>query len=358
MKKLDRYIIHHFLFALGISALVLLGVYLVVHFFTSLQDFIQIHQENTFLFILKYYLCRLPLILLMLLPIITLVAAMLTVTKFIRDNEFIPVFSAGISIYRALLPVFGLALLISGLMFLLDEEIIPRLRQDLSRTDKILKSEGSDYNILTHDGMNSSIFIKEYDYIKKVMHKVSVTKCNKENKLEAKIIAETGCWEERENPGWYLYDGVAYSYDEQGLRKGLPERFAESGYLLTTDLTPEDMEKTGDILSYTEISDIRKLINRYPHQAYLKVKLYNKITFPLTNLILLALGLPFVLIGESRNFFIGIGICLSVGIIFFLVQFLFESLGTKGIIQPALATGAPLVLFGLIALILFRQVRT
>ncbi|MEK7447979.1 MAG: LptF/LptG family permease [Planctomycetota bacterium] len=371
MKKIDRYVLNQFVLTLGVTTLVLSGLYLIVHFFTNIQEFTMVSHKNILGFIIKYYLYRIPLILLDLIPIITLVAAMVTITRFIKTNELTPMFSAGLSIYRILVPVFIIALVISILMFFIDEKIIPAFNENISQTDKILTSEGQERYILTYDNRYSTVLIKNYDYTNQTMHQVSITECNENNSLRAKLIAETASWEiafsetspafggaSRLSQGWYLYNGVVYSYDESGFRKGPPRRFGPEGYLWSTDLTPADLAKTDDTLSYTESAKLKKMITQYPHQNYLKVKFYNKITFPLVNIILLLLGLPFVLIGESKNFFTGVGICLAVVIIFFMVQFFFESLGTKGFIHPLISAWFPLVFFGLIAVLLFGRVRT
>ncbi|MCK4908991.1 MAG: LptF/LptG family permease [Planctomycetes bacterium] len=362
LKKLDRYVLKQFILTLSVTALVLLGLYLIVHFFTKIQDFIEISHKNIFLFIVKYYFYRLPMIILDLIPLITLVAAMVTITLFIKTNELTPMFSAGLSIYRILVPIFVFAFFISVFMFFLDEKIVPTLKADISQTEKILKSEGQERYILTHDENNSTVLIQSYDYTEKMMRKVSITECGEGNTLQSKLIAETARWINNEKdtaPGrWQLYHGTAYFYDQSGRRKGPPRKFAEDGYAWTTDLTPTDLARTDDTLSYTELSRLKKMILKYPHQNYLKVKFYSKMALPLVNLILLFLGLPFVLIGESKNFFAGVGICLVVCIIFFMFQFFFESLGTKGLVNPIVAVWFPLVFFGGVAVFLFQKVRT
>ncbi len=101
-----------------------------------------------------------------------------------------------------------------------------------------------------------------------------------------------------------------------------------------------------------------ELVNQYPHQNYLRVKLYKKIATPFTSLVLLLLGLPLILISESRNVFLGSGICLVVGIMFFVVLFITELMGIQGVIAPAIAVFLPLVLLSVVALGLMKKVKT
>ena len=370
IRKLDRYVIVTFILALGVSTLVLAGLYMIVHFFTSLSDFIAIRQEKIFLFIIQYYFYRFPLILLELLPIITLIAAMLTVTQLIRRNELVPIFSAGISIYRVLRPIFILAALISVLMFVMDEKVVPLLTYSLSKTDKILESEGMGRYLILRN-QNDSVVIEGYNYIKKRMYDVTVTKYSPSGEVQSQIFAQKGNWvnptrrspvaradEGNGNIGWHFSNGVIYFYDADGHRKGPPFYFGREGFRPALTLKPEDLDKTEATISYAEMAELQKLIQEYPHQVYLKVRLYQKIASPLSNFILLMLGLPFILMGETRNFWAGSAICLFVSLAYFMTRFLAEELGLKAVLSPQVATGLPLVLFGLIALGLARKIRT
>ena len=63
-------------------------------------------------------------------------------------------------------------------------------------------------------------------------------------------------------------------------------------------------------------------------------------------------------ISESRNVFLGSGICLVVGIMFFVVLFITELMGIQGVIAPAIAVFLPLALLAVVALGLMKKIKT
>ena len=121
IRKLDYYVLKSFLFALTISILALLGLYIVIHFFTNISDFIEITQQEIFIFIPRYYLIRLPIILYKLIPIMMLIAVMIAVARLMKPRDLIAMLSAGIGIHRIVLPIFIAVLVIIGIMYFISE---------------------------------------------------------------------------------------------------------------------------------------------------------------------------------------------------------------------------------------------
>jgi len=376
IRKLDYYVLKSFLFALTISILALLGLYIVIHFFTNISDFIEITQQEIFIFIPRYYLIRLPIILYKLIPIMMLIAVMIAVSRLMKTRELIAMLSAGIGIHRVVLPIFIAVLVIIGIMYFIGEAIIPYLGKYLTITEKILKSEGSD-RFLTRQaaargtGASSesvSVYqfvIKKYDYVKQQMHSIWVNQYDQENNLITQIIAERGEWTEKPRgptgksaPGWMLYNGTVYSYDNKGFRKSSPEVFRDNGFLLSCDLTPRSIEKVEETSTYMNLAQLKTLVALQPNNRALQVQYYSKMTDPLIVLILIFLGLPFALASKSQNFFTGIGICLSSSMAFFMIKFLFEGFGNKGVLPPLLAITLPLIIFAVIGIILSKRIRT
>lgn len=349
MKKIDRYILRQFILNFLVIAWCLIGLFLVIDFFAKLKTFLQITQIGTLSFILQYYLYRLPLFLVELIPIITLVAAMLTLTKLMKTQEFIPLLSSGISFYRILKPIFLFTLLLTPIVFMVNELVIPNLTKELSRTDRILKSEGVDRYILVHDGDNSSLVIEWYDYTNRIMRNIAMIKFDETGQFHSIISAQRGEWhvqgesqDDSRPEGWYLYKGTIIPYEEKEpgrwLRKEQEKHeFSEEGYRLDSKLKPEDLEKSQKSLIYASIGELIHLVRTHPHQPHLRMHLYNKFSFPLATVLLFLLGIPFILVGESHHRAISIGICLIVSLSFYIIRFLLDNLGSQGIIPPFLA---------------------
>lgn len=369
IRKLDYYVLKSFLFALTISILALLGLYIVIHFFTNISDFIEITQQEIFIFIPRYYLIRLPIILYKLIPIMMLIAVMIAVSRLMKTRELIAMLSAGIGIHRIVLPIFIAVLVIIGIMYFISESVMPYLGKYLTITEKILQSEGSDRFLTRQSATRQTasgepvssyqFVIKKYDYVKQQMHSIWINQHDRDNNLMAQIIAENAEWTEKKSAqGWMLYNGTIYSYDDRGFRKSAPEVFRDKGFLLACDLTPRSIEKVEESSAYMSSIQLANLITLDPNNRTLRVQYYSKLTDPLIVLILIFMGLPFALASKSQNFFTGIGICLSSSMSFFMIKFLFEGFGNKGLLPPLLAVTLPLIIFAVIGIILSKRIRT
>ena len=367
MKKLDLYIIRYFLAALGLTFFSLVGLYVVIHFFTNLSDFIELTQVNIAVFMPQYYFYRLPLILYQITPIILLIATVMTIAKLTRTSELIPIVASGINIYRMMQPILIVAVIFSIAMFIVDEYTVSSLNRLISRTEKILKAEGSEL-FISRQTKHYNLVMQKYDYVKNIMQNFWVTEYDDEEVLKSKIFARAAQWKNTSvtgdfpsdnslRVGWHLSDGIVYNYDRRGLRSGPAKLFGAKGYFLHPELTPEIMEKSAEA-SNESLNELTNLIKQYPQQATFQIKYYNKFSFPLTNFVLIFIGVPLMLtLPTRRNFFRGIGICIAVSLGFFLVKFSLEALCKKDIILPVLASWLPTVAFAIVAVYLWRKMR-
>ena len=130
MKVLDRYIIKSMLLSYLICISIVLSFYIIIDLFANFDDFTEytkILKEtqnkniSIFALVLKFYFYHVPLIFYNLSPIITLMAAIFTITRMNKSNELTPLKSSGISMYRLFYPLIGFALVISLLMVIIQE---------------------------------------------------------------------------------------------------------------------------------------------------------------------------------------------------------------------------------------------
>src|SRR5207253_653629 len=128
-KLLDRLLVYNYLKAYFICLVSLLSLYIVVDAFTNMDDFAQ--QHTTLLGVVghmaKYYGVQVTVIFDRLCEVIVLLAAMFTVAWVQRNNELVPLLSAGVSTHRVVRPVLFSACLMLGLSVVNQELVIPRL---------------------------------------------------------------------------------------------------------------------------------------------------------------------------------------------------------------------------------------
>src|SRR5215475_16099434 len=128
IKLIDRQMIRGYFKSYFVCLASLLSLYVVVDLFTNLDDFTS--QSNglwaSLLRIFTYYAYKVAQIFDRLCEAIVLLAAMFTVAWMQRNNEQVPLLSAGISTRRIVTPVLGCACVMLSLAGLNQEMLLPR----------------------------------------------------------------------------------------------------------------------------------------------------------------------------------------------------------------------------------------
>src|SRR6266581_5337595 len=124
----DRQLTYSFVKAYIFCLISLLGMYVVIDLFMNLDDFTRDGSfADTVNYIVTYYGYKTTQIFDRLAEAIALLAAMFTVAWMQRNNELLPLLSAGVSTQRVVRPVLFSACLMLGLAAVNQELIIPRL---------------------------------------------------------------------------------------------------------------------------------------------------------------------------------------------------------------------------------------
>ena len=84
--------------------------------------------------LLRYYLVSLPFFLMSLLPLISFVAAAITIIRLLRGNEIAPMVASGRSPDRIARPIYVFAFLVTLGMLAMQEWVVPRLACAWPRT--------------------------------------------------------------------------------------------------------------------------------------------------------------------------------------------------------------------------------
>ena len=135
MKIIDRYMLRQFIHVFVICFLSLTGLYLVLDAFSNLDNFLRYaEQKGSLLSVMgEFYFYRAIGFFERLSGVISMIAAMFTVTWIQRHNEMTALMAAGVSRVRVVRPVIIACVVLALLTAAGREVVIPRLRQQLSR---------------------------------------------------------------------------------------------------------------------------------------------------------------------------------------------------------------------------------
>ncbi|MFK5957188.1 MAG: LptF/LptG family permease [Planctomycetota bacterium] len=346
MQRFDRYVLFAFLIQWVVVACAFLGLFSVLEILGKADEFQEaLAMESLGISggdIFYYYMLNLPFLLLQFAPYITLIAGLGTVAQLLRNREWTPILVAGRATWRAFLPIFFAAGLISFGLGLFRETHLPnylRAHESLQRQlfnqiqwqplDLWTRGEG---DVRLH----AARFIPGD---KPVINGLEVFALDASGKDE-RVLAKRAVWE---SGAWQLTKGVRiYDKGEEPIA-----RYFHAG------LAPRDLER-----SYfahkrpLELSavDLKALLKGDPDHRQAETLLWGLRIWPLIPLILLALGLPFALSFERRSSLEGVATGLLLCAFYFVIDLLMRDFGGRGALSPWLAGTAPVLFFGSLGL--------
>jgi len=165
-RRLDRYVtsffVWHFLACLAAS----LVLYIVIDTFAKLDEFVE-HEDllETIRWIFTYHLYQIPALLSQFIPIVTLIAGVICLARLARYNELNAMKASGISIHRALVPVYLCTLAIGGLAAANQELLVPDLEGRI-RTVRLEALKSQEVYTKLHvfdEGTRSTVYIPRLD---------------------------------------------------------------------------------------------------------------------------------------------------------------------------------------------------
>jgi lipopolysaccharide export system permease protein len=361
---LDRLLFRAFLKAYVYCLSSLLCLYVVVDLFTNLEDFAP-HAQGlgaTLELVGRYYGYKVAQIFDRLCEAIVLLAAMFTVAWVQRNNELLPLLSAGVSTRRVIRPVLLGAGVMVGLGVANQELLIPRIadalladRDDHTGEKPMLVQGGFEptgVHIEGGTGRRNGETVRPFyclfdDHNGGLLH----------------LRAERAYYLPPDAPGpyrggWLLTDATPAAVDRcpPGLTQIDPGKY----FLAVRELDFDALTRRSNWYMFAPTERLRALLYRPDgrRQPAVAVLFHMRLTRPLLGLILVFMGLALILRDQNRNVFIGTGLCLVMCALFFGAVFTCKQLGDSEYLSPALAAWVPVLLFGPLAVAMFDAIHT
>ncbi|MBI3839616.1 MAG: LptF/LptG family permease [Planctomycetia bacterium] len=365
---IDRYLLRQFWHSFVICFCSLTGLYVVIDGFGNLEEFINYAQKHGSLLGVmgEYYAYRSLSFFDTTSHLLTLIAAMFTVTWIQRHNELTALEAAGIPRSRIIKPLVGAAIVIIVLSVANREWMIPAVRQHLSHNAQDL--EGSAAKPLQARYDNETDVLLGGPGSQTFADQQRIHKPDFDFYLSAgldrygpRLWAEDAFYRppRQGRPGGYLFVKIE---QPKGLDQKPSLLLRDRPVLLTPYDTPwlkpgecflasnisfEQLEAGTDWRQFASTLElIHGLRNRsLDYGADDRLAIHSRVVKPLLDITLLFLGLPLMLSRSNRNVFLAIGLCVGLVIAFMLVVLGCKYLGASYWFEPALAAWLPLMIF-------------
>lgn len=375
MPLLYRYLIRNFAQSLVIFYITFAGLYVVIDAFGNLEEFIAHSGKAGGLFVLlaNYYGPRTLVIFDRTSGVLTLIAAMFTLTALERHNELTALYAAGVSRGRLAKPMIASVIVVSLLAAANRELLLPLFRDDLSRNAQDFAGERGRVVKPQYDGQTDVYLNGRLVFLgEKKLHKPQFRLPSALAAYGTLLVADDAIntAADGQRPAGWLFQKVSQPSD---LAQCDSINFGEKPTLLFPKdhpwLKPDECFLASDVRieqladgNFQRLASTGEMIAalRNPSSDYgpdLRVAVHARIVQPLLEIALLFLGLPLVLGQENRNIFAAIGLCGGIVAGFFIVVLTCHGLGNNCLISPSLAAWAPLAICTPIAVVMSQPLR-
>ena len=356
VDRLDRYVARIFLSSWVACTVLFVGLFGVVDFFSKVGDLIE-HSNSAGAglgVIGRMYVCRVPGIFVQVAPFVMLMSALFTLIRLQRHGELMAIFLTGRSPMRILAPIFGMTLVCMAVVVAAQETLIPRLAKQRESDEALLVHGRQDWVLDTtiKDASGQVLTVVDYHVASETIGKLQATGTDARG-YSRLTYGEDAVFDEAEG-GWRLRNG---RLEVRAPGNDRPEIVVEAAFL-RTDVRPQDLmnEKQQPFdLSYREVLERSE---RYPQSARWRLLRHYHITYPLSVLLLVMLGVPFVLKRRHRGNLVGLGLAMLLCVAYLTVDVIVRDLGLAGFLPPVLASWLPVILAGSLSVVLFDTLET
>jgi LPS export ABC transporter permease LptG len=367
---LDLYIARRYLSVFFLAFLSLIGIFYIATFI-DLADklFGGVTTGET---MLRYFFFQTPQYVYFIIPLAALLSTLVTVGVLTKNSELIVMRACGISLYRSALPLLLFGLLLSAVLFQMQERVLAESNREAQRLNALIRGwptqtfsamlsrrwivgQGGDlyyYEFFDPRGNQFSRFSIYHSDPSRwrlsaltFANNVAFTKTDKGNLWRA-----TQGWRRDFNVPprrGAATPAVAYrAFDERTLPIEPPSYFKSD-------------EPDADRMSYGELSEyVTRLQKSGYYTVPYQVQLQKKVAFPFVAFIMTMLAVPFAVTTGRSGALYGIGIGIVMAILYWTGQSVFGAMGGAGLLSPVLAAWAPNILFAAGAAYMMLTVRT
>jgi LPS export ABC transporter permease LptG len=356
---IDRYLVREYVAFMGIGLAVAATLFIVIDLLQTLDRYLRLKPPMVYIF--AHFLYRLPAALLEFLPVVMLVATIFLFLTLSRYHELTALKAAGVSLYRVSAPILGLGLAVAIGAGLFQELVLPSLNERGDEMDRV-KIRGQ---APRHLQSRQRLWVRSADsrfYRVELLNPgtndlygVTILEIDHEFRLVGRLDARRAHWTAT---GWELNDGAYREFGADSEVQTVP--FG----LTALDLKEEmddfiRIQKPVNTMSFLELRDYTAQLEAagFEIRKYL-VELYSKLSFPLVNLVMVLVAIPFALQAPRGGRLVGIGLAIAIMAGYLVVHYVALAFARADLLPPLIAAWTANVIFTGLGVSLLLRART
>jgi lipopolysaccharide export system permease protein len=355
MSLLQRYVLKKFIYCYVMTAVGLIGLFLVVDFFERVDEFVR--RDVPYLDLIFYFICKVPGIVFYMAPQAVLIATVITLASLARDNEIVAMKACGIGVVGITLPIIGASFVIALLVLANNEYIAPLAAKKANYIFKVKVQGNPTYgdSYITVSRSADEIWlvakdkaiwhIRQFDRDGGRMDNVSIFYRLNKHFIHKRVDAKEVIWNGKQ---WEFFDGFIRTFVSGGLdtttyykKKIFPVEETLSDFIIN------NKEIHSEELSLRELQkQIQGLTAEGKDTLKNRVEFHQKISYPFISIVLALLAIPLSLRSSRHGgVLFCVGVNLAVGFVFSFMYAMGVSLGFGGFFSPLFAAWGPFLFF-------------
>jgi len=314
---------------------------------------------------LKALFYSLPSFLVLSFPMAVLLSTLLSYGKLSANSELLALRSLGISTSRIIAPAIALSILMTGLTFYFNDNLVPTsnklaestlrsgigssFSKEKSKNNIIFSRKGSRIDASTNKPTKTNTLLTHIFYASRfennIMKEVTVLDFSREN-IKQILTAKNAVFD-KDNSSWIFTEGSIVSTDSNSQTTSI--NFKQ--YIYPFVEGPLDLAKVPkdardmSLKEALEAERIYKKIGDIKEIRKIQVRIQEKFTLPCACLVF---GLIGSILGSKSNLRSsksqGFGLSVILILIYYVFSFIFSSFGVKGLLPPIIAAWFPVVI--------------
>ena len=363
MTILDRYMSSMVaLFVLG--AVFAFSVLIICNNFYSSSDLLFV-KKISFSTVALVNLLDAPATIVLSLPVATLFGVMLAIGQLGRQSEITAMRCGGISLVRIMMPILGLAIVLSGLTYVLDEYLVPKASD---RAFQLRKSIGGDktptvtQNVFFRNNEGTIIYAGSYDTLSHSLNRVLLFETERqtdEPEREQWVRVTTALNGRFEGDELVLSSARSFLYDSRAELRGKEELTQMRRPFPRALQQVHESKRDASTLAGGEIAEqIARSQETGQNPIAYQTDLQFKYSTPVACFIFAFVGFMFSVFSPRKETFMGMLYAIILVLLYYVLISVFKSLGKQGIIPyPIVSAWSINVLYSLFGAYIFARVR-
>ncbi len=365
MSILDKYVAKNFLVGYAIAFCVLIGMRIIIDLFVNLDEFTE-HADLGTLEVLKniflFYGLNITIYFRDFAGMITVVAAAFSFGKMVRTNELVAMMASGVSLKRVISPVIFLAVVLTALLVVDQESIIPSLSDKLVRGHDDIPGQESYKIWFISDGNGALICSQRFDVKTATLHNPTIFLRRRTDvpgiwEVTGRIDAQRAVYNSQSRR-WDLVNG---RYIEKGSMKG-----PQAAAFYASDITPKDIpvrlrSEYKTLLGLRQLSILASEGAKIKDRAQLFSQKHFRVTEPIINLAMLMMCLPILVCRDPKSMKTAVMISFAMTGVCFITTFVCKILASEVVfnkVRPELWAWLPVFIFLPVAFIEWDSMKT